>query len=229
MATITIVDDHVLVAEILRRALAAHGIDADVVDDLDASRLIERLQGMAPRLVLLDLDLGRHGDSIGLIKPLARAAIRCLVVSGTTDRELLGRAFEAGAVGFHAKSDGMDTLVAKAQTALGGTGLLDEPLRWALRDELARARNERSRRLAPFERLTDREQATLRALGTGRSVQRIATDWTVSEATVRSHVRGVLDKLNAPSQLAAVCLAVHSGWLAAQADLAVGVGHRAAG
>jgi DNA-binding CsgD family transcriptional regulator len=39
----------------------------------------------------------------------------------------------------------------------------------------------------------------------------------VSEATVRSHVRGVLTKLDVTSQLAAVALALRSGWLAATA------------
>ena len=84
-----------------------------------------------------------------------------------------------------------------------------------LRTDLARQDAEKNVRWAPFERLTDRERHTLLALSTGQSVRDIARLWVVSEATVRTHVRAVLAKLEAPSQLAAVAAALSTGWLAA--------------
>ena len=65
----------------------------------------------------------------------------------------------------------------------------------------------------PFDRLTSREQQVLHALADGRSVACIAEDWFVSEATVRSQVRGVLLKLGVSSQLEAVARATKAGWL----------------
>jgi len=65
----------------------------------------------------------------------------------------------------------------------------------------------------PFERLTAREQQVLRELGNGKVVTTIAEEWFVSEATVRSQVRGVLTKLAVSSQLEAVALALRVGWL----------------
>ena len=62
-------------------------------------------------------------------------------------------------------------------------------------------------------RLTEREAQVLRCLAGGRSVATIAAASYVAEATVRTHVRGVLTKLGVGSQLAAVALAHHSGWL----------------
>ena len=79
---------------------------------------------------------------------------------------------------------------------------------------LLAARVARDAVFAPFTRLTDRERDTLVALSRGLSVHGIAAEWVVSEATVRSHVRGVLAKLDVPSQLAAVALALRTGWLA---------------
>ena len=52
----------------------------------------------------------------------------------------------------------------------------------------------------------------LRSIAHGLSVQDIAADWVVSEATVRTHVQGVLAKLGVRSQLAAVAAARRSGW-----------------
>ena len=145
----------------------------------------------------------------------ATGGIRTLVVSGSADRERIGLAFEAGAFGYHSKSDGFDQLVTKTAAALASVRPLDELLRRELREELANTRRVRCRRPRAV-RPPDRPRAdTLLALSTGLSVHAIATQWVVSEATVRSHVRGVLAKLDAPSQLAAVAMALRSGWLRA--------------
>ena len=52
----------------------------------------------------------------------------------------------------------------------------------------------------------------LSALLEGTSAAGIATSSFVSEATVRSQIRGVLTKLGVTSQLAAVALARRVGW-----------------
>jgi two-component system nitrate/nitrite response regulator NarL len=213
MSTVIIVEDHQLLAETLRAALAARNIDAVIAAPAHAELLVPALLAAQPALVLLDLDLGEHGDSTSIIAPLGAAGIRVLVVSGSANRERIALAFEAGGFGYHAKSDGFDLLVAKTVAALTSSEPLDAPLRRTLRDDLAHARRERATVLAPFERLTDRERDTLLALSTGLSVTAIAAAWVVSEATVRSHVRGVLAKLDVPSQLAAVAMALRSGWL----------------
>jgi DNA-binding NarL/FixJ family response regulator len=74
--------------------------------------------------------------------------------------------------------------------------------------------------LAPFRTLTEREREALLAMGHGQSVSEIAAAWVVSEATVRTHVRGVLGKLDVRSQLAAVGMALRCGWLRAPGDSA---------
>ena len=53
----------------------------------------------------------------------------------------------------------------------------------------------------------------LHALGRGMSVGHIAAERVVSEATVRTQVRGVLMKLGVSSQFEAVAHASRSGWL----------------
>lgn len=213
MSIVVIVEDHQLLAEVLRAALAQHGIVADIMAPASARVLVPALVSARPSLVLLDLDLGEHGDGTSVITPLSTAGIRTLVVSGTSDRERIALAFEAGAFGYHAKSDGFELLVARASAALTSPRPLDGSLRQELVNDLARIRRDRARVLEPFARLTDRERDTLLALSTGRSVHDIAADWVVSEATVRSHVRGILAKLGAPSQLAAVAMALRCGWL----------------
>jgi DNA-binding NarL/FixJ family response regulator len=213
MATAAIVDDHMLVAETVRVALVGTGIDAIAIRPNDLPTLLAELRDAAPTLVLLDLDLGSVGDSTELIAPLVDAGIRVLVVTGAVERERIAAAIEQGALGYCKKSVGLDGLVAKVSAALRTAGPLDPDERHALLGELSRARRARALSLAPFLRLTEREQKTLLALADGRSVHEIARQWMVSDATVRTHVRGVLTKLGAPSQLAAVAAATRGGWL----------------
>lgn len=213
MSAVAVVEDHLLLAETLTAALATQGIAATVVAPAAPADLVRALLELRPRLVLLDLDLGTVGDSMPAIGPLTDAGLRVLVVSGTTDRERMGLAYEAGAWGFVAKSTGFDDLLGQVAAATRDDARPDIQHRAELLAELLTTRARRDRSLAPFRSLTERERHTLEALSEGRTVGRIADDWTVSEATVRSHVRAVLGKLGAPNQLAAVTRALRCGWI----------------
>jgi DNA-binding NarL/FixJ family response regulator len=213
MRGIAIVEDHRLLAETLQITLTERGIETEVVELCEPADLLAGLLERRPGLVMLDLDLGPFGDSTWLIAPLTADGIRVLVLTGTGNRLRIALALEHGAMGYQLKSAGFDVLVARAVEAIATNGPLDPDERALLLDELNEARIERARRLEPFARLTTRERDTLLALAHGRSVHEIARDWTLSEATVRTHVRSVLAKLNVPSQLTAVSVALRSGWI----------------
>lgn len=216
MPSIAIVDDHELLAEALRIALRESGRSAVRVPPEEPPALLSRLLDLRPDLVLLDLDLGLYGDAAPLIAPLTDAGIRVLVVTGTTDRLRIAAALEQGAIGYRSKADGFDALLGTVTEAVDARQPLDPAHRVDLLELLRRERAEQHRTLAPFQRLTEREQAALAAMAQGQSVHEIAADWVVSEATVRTHVRGVLGKLAVRSQLAAVAVALRAGWLRAE-------------
>jgi DNA-binding NarL/FixJ family response regulator len=210
---VAIVEDHLLLAETLGAALCGRGVEAFVLPVAAQASLLAGLLQRHPDLVLLDLDLGGFGDSTPLVTPLAAAGIRVLMVTGSTDRLGIAAALEQGAVGYLSKADGFDALVATTVAALGSSGVLDPLGRAELLAELIEDRKLQEDIDATYRRLTDRERGTLRALGDGHSVHDIAADWVVSEATVRSHVRGLLVKLGVASQLAAVSTARRNSWL----------------
>jgi len=210
--SVAIVDDHLLVAESLRQALLERGVAAVVIAPAAPAIVLDAVRRAQVELVLLDLDLGPHGDSTPVITRLAAAGIRVLTVTGVADELRIAAALEAGAIGYQPKAAGFDALVAQTTVALTAGGPLQPELRARLLGELDGARRLRAQAQEQFRRLTDRESDTLRALGDGLSVRDIADQWVVSEATVRSHVRGVLSKLGTKSQLAAVALAARHGW-----------------
>ncbi|HVU91188.1 MAG TPA: response regulator transcription factor [Jatrophihabitans sp.] len=213
MTDTLIVDDHQLLATALVVTLDRVGIPAAAVRPRPRPELLRELLDRRPGTVLLDLDLGEFGDATPLIAPLADAGVRVVVMTGLADRVRIAAALEQGALGYRPKADGVEALVDTVRRVRRSREPLDPRTRATLLEELRRARARRSAALAPFERLTEREQETLRALGEGRSVREIADAWVVSEATVRTHVRSLLGKLGARSQLAAVAMALRAGWL----------------
>ncbi len=210
---VALVDDHALLAQTVSHALAEVGITCTPVPLQPADELVAALKACKPDLVLLDLDLGGFGDATALIAPLASAGIRVLIVTGQTDRLWLARALEQGAIGIQSKAAGFDELVGAVQEAAMTTAIRRDPVAATLLAELHahRARSAAERR--PFEALTDRERQALVELARGSTVAQIAKRWVVSSATVRSHVQSILRKLGAGSQLQAVVLAVHAGFI----------------
>ncbi|NJC71085.1 response regulator transcription factor [Planosporangium thailandense] len=213
-ARVVIVEDHALLAQSLGLALRAEGLTVEIAQLDSRERLLAQVAAGPPALVLLDLDLGRRlGDGTDLIGPLVDAGNVVLVVSGIADRYRLAATVEAGAVGFVHKSAPFETLLDRALVAAAGQPVLAPGERDDLLTELRRYRSEQARLLIPLQRLSERERNVLVALGEGKSVEAIARERFVSEATVRTQVRAVLTKLDVKSQLAAVAKARTAGWL----------------
>ncbi|HET9761787.1 MAG TPA: response regulator transcription factor [Nocardioidaceae bacterium] len=209
-----VVDDHRLLAQSIAISLRQEGVDCEVATLAPPDRLLAAVVAERPDVVLLDLDLGREtGDGDGLVAPLTRAGCRVLLVTGCTDPVRLAAALEAGAVGVLAKTEPVDVLLAAAHAAARGEPVMTDEQERAVRVEAGARHAARAAALGPFARLTEREAQVLRRLAHGQSVATIAARTHVAETTVRTQVRGVLTKLGVGSQLEAVALAHHSGWL----------------
>lgn len=124
-----------------------------------------------------------------------------VLISGHDDQRQLDEAIDAGCSGFVFKglpsSQLADTIDTVARGATVFTPAASSPPR--LPD--ARSRLE----------LTQREMETLELLAQAKPVAEIAAAMFVSVHTVRNHIRSVLTKLDARSQLDAVVIAVREG------------------
>jgi DNA-binding NarL/FixJ family response regulator len=215
---ILIVEDHELLSHGVSIALQAAGYEA-VVSTETSQKGIEQLAAeLRPLLVLLDLQLGDMGSGRDLIAPLLATGANVLMLTGVTAEAELGACIEAGAVGVVAKSTPFDTLLHAIDDAVRGAPGFQAAERAQWLAALRRQRTERRESLEPFRTLTPRESATLGLLMEGRAAEAIAEQTFVSLATVRSHIRSILQKLGVNSQLAAVALARRAGWSAELED-----------
>ena len=213
---VLIVDDHVLFAEALELALSLEGYDVRRLELPQEGGSMATLRSMAlranPRTVILDLDLGRFGDGVNLIAPLARARINVVVVTASQDIGRWGECMRMGARKVLTKSGALQQALATVRRLHQGLPVVTREELEALLDawsHQSRVDDDIRRRL---DRLTPRERQVLGALIEGRTVRDISQASVVSEATVRTQVKSILNKLEVSSQLAAVGMANQVRW-----------------
>jgi DNA-binding NarL/FixJ family response regulator len=209
-----LVDDQQLVRDGLRLILELAGLDVvgEAADGAEGVRLVLDLR---PDVVLMDLRMP-HVDGIEATRRIVAAGspTRVLVLTTFEGEELTFRALQAGATGYLLKDAGGARLVSAVEAVAAG----ERPLAPAVVARLVASYVERPstpqgdpRRLEP---LSDRERDVLALIGAGRSNAEIAAELFISLATVKSHVRHILAKLDLRDRPQAIVLAHECGLVA---------------
>ncbi len=214
---VCVIEDHTLFAESLQIALELKGHEVRRVplpaDLHQATSLLPAVMKHQPHVLLLDLDLG-NADGSRLIEPVARAGTAVVVLTGSSDRARWGQCLRLGARKVMVKTSPLNEILATIR--LIGEGRPVMPVQE--REELVRHWQEERAAVSELQdrlnRLTAREAEVLGQLMDGRQVRQIAEESVVSEATVRTQVKSILAKLEVTSQIGAVGLAHHAGWVA---------------
>ncbi|KQV67825.1 LuxR family transcriptional regulator [Nocardioides sp. Root122] len=213
---VLIIDDHLLFAESLELALSLEGYDVRRLELPAEGGSMATLRSLAlranPRTVMLDLDLGRFGDGMNLIAPLARAHVNVVVLTASEDVGRWGGCMRMGARKVLPKSGALQSALATVRRLHQGLPVIGREELESLLDAWARDRQAHDDIRRRLDLLTPRERQVLGALIDGRTVRTISQDSVVSEATVRTQVKSILNKLEVSSQLAAVGMANQIGW-----------------
>lgn len=213
---VLIIEDHTLFAESLELALSMEGYDVRrptiLQSDGSQAALLSAAVKLHPRIVLLDLDLGRLGDGVRMIAPLSSTGALVAVVTASVDRGRWGECLRFGARTVLTKGQPLNEILATVRRLNEGLPVMDREQREALLQEWHESRGKQQEARARLHRLTMREREVLARLYEGRSVRDIARLSVVSEATVRTQVKSILAKLEVSSQIAAVGMAHSVGW-----------------
>ncbi|HEY9563977.1 MAG TPA: response regulator transcription factor [Nocardioides sp.] len=212
MTRVMVVDDHELLADSLQAALTVEGLEVVRPSSFDASVLLAEAAEWSPQLVLLDLGLPDDQSTLPMVRPLVDLGAKVVMVTAETDRARHAECVAAGAIGIVSKTVSFDRLVEVVLDAVAGRPLMTNAEREDLLADLRQRRADESERLAPFEKLTERERQVLAGLMQGLAAEALANELFVSMATMRSHIRSILSKLGVRSQLAAVAMAQAAGW-----------------
>lgn len=192
---VLVVDDHPVVADGVRQALASQA-DFEVVGDArDRESAAQQAADLDPDIILLDLCL----DGLfvpDLCRGLASVAPDARIVLHTAfhAEEPLRACLDAGAVGVVFK-DGRDLVKALRCVAEGKV---------FVQQAGAGSPGDNGSQPAAFGTLSPREYDVLCALALGRSTREIALSLHLTVNTVRSYVKSLLAKLQANSRVEAL-------------------------
>ncbi|MYT31465.1 MULTISPECIES: response regulator transcription factor [unclassified Streptomyces] len=190
-------------------------VAGEAVDGEEAVRLAGALR---PDLVLMDIQMPRL-DGVSATRRITEEGLADVLVLTTFDLdEYVFGALRAGAAGFLLKDSDAATLLGAVRTVASGEGLIAPAVTRRLIAEFARtrptARPSRDRTApdpAVLDALTPREREVLGCLGEGLSNADIALRLAMAEATVKTHVSRLLNKLALRSRLQAAVLAQELG------------------
>jgi two-component system, NarL family, nitrate/nitrite response regulator NarL len=211
--TILVVDRHLMIAESLAFCLNLEGFQVDLaVPSPDGD--LEGILTVRWDVVILNIELETQ-DDIQHVVPLLSEHGPVVALIVRTNRLRQAWCIEAGAVALADKEQPVRSLIELVNRILDGEGTIASEEKAALLELGRRHSNEVLRRRAPFLDLTEREQVVLSHLLDGQPVRTIARLAGVTEATIRSHIRSIFQKLGVHSQLRAVSLARQVGWSAA--------------
>ncbi|TMG32776.1 MAG: response regulator transcription factor [Chloroflexi bacterium] len=209
---VLIVDDQALVRAGFRMILEAQP-DIEVIGEAENGlAAIEAARGLRPDVVLMDIRMPGL-DGIEATRRLTAMGLDGHVVILTTYDldEYVFDALAAGATGFLLKHVPPEELVHGVRIAAGGESLLAPSVTRRLIEEFARQRSPVQASSKAMDSLTDREREVLKLLARGLSNLEIASELHVGEATVKTHVAHVLDKLELRDRVQAVILAYEVG------------------
>ncbi|MEV4190083.1 response regulator transcription factor [Streptomyces toxytricini] len=199
MTTLLLCDDHAVVRAGLL-ALLASAPDIDVLGEAgsgeEAVTLAARLH---PDVVLMDLQLGDGIDGVEATRRITAAPNPPHVLVLTTydtDADIT-RAIGAGATGYLLKAERPEELFAAIHAAAQGRTTLSAPVASRV---MAAMRGTRPT-------LTDRELDILGQLARGLGNRDIARALFISEATVKTHLGRIYDKLGVDTRAGAVSVA----------------------
>jgi DNA-binding NarL/FixJ family response regulator len=213
---VLIADDQALVRAGFRLILEADdGIEV-VGEASDGEEAVAAARRLRPDVVLMDVRMPRLDGLEAARRILADpATASCRVIMLTTFDldEYVYAAVVAGASGFLLKDVSPEQLVAAVRLAAAGDALLAPSITRRLVERFARTTPASAPSAPPPElaSLTPREREVLVLLARGLSNSELAERLTLSEATVKTHVARVLDKLNLRDRVQAVVLAYESG------------------
>ena len=210
--TVLVADDHALFRKGLVNLLRDRELCV-VGEASDGRTAIELALHAVPDIVLMDVNMpGCSGIEATRIIHERLPETRILMLTVSEDAEDLFEAIKAGAMGYALKTIDPDELVDAIGRVMAGEAVIPQRLAAKFLSEFATMANSRT---MPSERrsnvLTDREQEVLQQLSTGASNKEIANALSISEHTVKIHLKNILKKLHLSNRTQAAIYAQRQG------------------
>lgn len=213
MIRVALADDQELVRAGFRLILELED-DIEVVGEAaDGRAALEVLRAERPDVALIDVRMPEM-DGIEATRRAAQASpdTKVLILTTFDLDEYVHAAMRAGASGFLLKDVSREDLPRAVRTVARGDALLDAAVTRRLVERFLRRPTPSSGgRPAGLAELSDRELEVLLAVARGLSNGEIASELFIAEATVKTHIARLLQKVGCRDRVQLVIAAYESG------------------
>ncbi len=202
---ILIVDDHAVVRKGLAMVLRLEP-SLEVIGEAENGRAgLEAAQRLQPDIVLADLVMPEmDGQAMALALRKSNPKIKVVMLTGTEVDDRVYDLVAAGIEGYVLKNIEPGELVRAIHAVSHGEAYLHP-------DVMKKVLGRMHPHSAPAVSLTAREQEVLEWMATPNTYKQIASQLSISEETVRSHAKNILEKMGQPNRAQAVLTAMKMG------------------
>ena len=202
---ILIVDDHPVVRDGIRGLFTGDPEFEVVGEAADGREAVARAEAYGPDVILMDLRMPVMGgvDATRQIVERGLDARVLIVTTYDTESDVL-LAIEAGATGYVLKDTPRDELRGAVKAAAAGESVLSPPVARHLLGQVRRPSQ---------STLSDRELEILVMVAKGATNKRVAAELFISQATVKTHLLHIYEKLGVNDRAAAVAAGYERGLL----------------
>ena len=188
--TVLLADDHRLVREALRSALAQEADIRVVAEVGEGAAAIESVRSLQPDVVVLDIGLpDLNGIEVAARVQALHLPTRIVALSAYSDKRFVTEMLRAGAAAYVSKSAAGTELVVAIRAVAAGGSYLSPDVAGALVAEVRGAEPDGQVGLGR------REREVLRLIAEGERSAAIAEALHISAATVEVHRRNIMRKL----------------------------------
>ncbi len=208
-ASILLIDDHPMLRNGVKQLIALDDRLQVVAEASNGVQGVELAGLHDPDLILLDLNMpGMNGlDTLVQLRTIDLSG-RIVVFSVSNHEDDVVNALKRGADGYLLKDMEPEELLKSLHQAAAGQMVLSETLTNVL---VASLRENRPAEERDIEQLTRRERDILKLITQGMTNKAIARKLSITESTVKVHVKHLLKKMKLKSRVEAAVWALQSG------------------